>query len=145
MDISSLPQLWGLVAGLLLPGLISIVQQPHWSRPKRVAVAVAASVVLGTIAVFVSGQVDIGQLLDFSNVWAALSIWLTTIGAVLTAAQTAYESLWQPSGLSRLIELVTSGHDPNANPEADFHTYVDDYDGADSSPAEADPPGLNPA
>lgn len=128
MDISSLPQLWGLFAGLLLPGLISVVQQPHWSKHKRVAIAIAASVVLGTIAVIVSGQVDLGQLLDFTNVWTALSIWLTTIGAVLTASQTAYESLWQPSGLSRLIELVTSGHDP----EADYQTDTDTFDDPDT-------------
>lgn len=137
MDLSSLPQLWGLVAGLLLPGLISVVQQPHWSRPKRVAIAVAASVVLGTIAVFVSGQVDVGQLLDFQNVPAALSVWLTTIGAVLTAAQTAYESLWQPSGLARLIELVTSGHDPQADAEAHYETYVDDTEDDKEEPPAA--------
>lgn len=135
MDLSSVPQLWGLAAGLLLPGLISVVQQPHWSRPKRVAIAVVASVVLGTIAAFISGQIDVGQLLDFQNVPAALSVWLTTIGAVLTASQTAYESLWQPSGLSRLIELVTSGHDPHADPEADYQTYVDHYENDVESPA----------
>lgn len=129
MDISSLPQLWGLFAGLLLPGLISVIQQPHWSRPKRVAIAVTSSVVLGTIAVFVSGQVTLGQLLDFHDVGLALSIWLTTIGAVVTAAQTAYESLWQPSGLARLIELVTSGH---VSPEVEYQTTVDDYDDPDS-------------
>lgn len=112
LDLASLPQVWGLLLGILLPGLTSVVQQPHWSKSRRVFIAVVASIVLGTGTAFCSGQLD-------------LTNWVTTVGVVLVSAQTAYESLWQPTGVAAAIEYQTSGY---TDTEVDFLTDVDDYD-----------------
>lgn len=93
--ITDYPQALGLLVGFLLPLATSIVQRPTLSRPVRVLVAVAMAVLAGTAATLAVGGFDPGN-------------WLTTIGAVLVAAQSSYESLWQPSGVTQAIENATS-------------------------------------
>src|SRR5512144_784388 len=85
-----------VVVGVLPPLLTSVAQQPSWSRPTRVAVAVAAAVVFGVLTVLASGDITSGATLA------------KTIATVLVAAQASYESVWKPSGIASAIEHATS-------------------------------------
>lgn len=89
------PAALGLIVGVFLPLVTSIVQNPRRSRPMRVAVAVAMAIAAAIPAVIASGQFDPAN-------------WLATIAAVLVAAQASFESLWKPSGVTDMIESATS-------------------------------------
>jgi len=95
MNILSDTASWGLIVGVLLPLLTALVQQPSWSRPARVAVAVLASGIAGVLTCLAAGTFDLGNVLG-------------TVAAVLVAAQASYESLWQPSGVAPAIEVATA-------------------------------------
>ena len=89
------PQALGLIVGVVLPLLTAVVQQPSLPRAARVALAVAVSIVAGTGTVAAAGHFDTAN-------------WVTTVAAVLVAAQASYESIWQPTGITGRIETATS-------------------------------------
>jgi hypothetical protein len=124
VDITSLPQVWGLLLGFVLPGLTAVIQQPHWSKNRRIAVAVAVSAIMGTVTVYFAGG------LDFTNL-------VTTLPLVAIAAHTAYEKLWKPSGAAAAIENTTSGYVPSG--EVDFQTNVDAHAPAPVPPVAVPP------
>ena len=106
------PQALGLIVGVLLPLVTSVIQQPKLPRWARVAVAVAAAIIAGTGTVLAAGEFDPGN-------------WLSTVAAVLIAAQTSYESIWQPSGVTGYIETATSP--ARYLEDAEDYDYEDDY------------------
>lgn len=90
---------WGLILGILTPLLVSVVQQPTWSPRTRAMVAAVAAVVVGFLTVLANGGLDSGQTL------------LGVIALVLVASNTAYKTLWKPTGVAPAIEIKTSKSD----------------------------------
>lgn len=98
LDLSSLlgqPQSWAVLISLATPGLISVINQPGFSRGKRQLVAAAVSLVVGVVTVASSGQFNTADL-------------LSTCAVVLVASQAAYHKLWKPRGAAARVEAVTT-------------------------------------
>lgn len=87
---------WGLILGVLLPLLTSVVQQPTWSAPLRAVVGLVAAVIGGFVTCLANGTVGDGQTL------------LSTIAVVLVAAQATYRGFYKPTGVAPGIEAATS-------------------------------------
>jgi hypothetical protein len=110
------PQSLGVIVGIALPLVTGIVQRPTMPTPLRVAIAVVASFVAGTTTVLMAGAFD-------------ASSWLTTVAAVLVAAQASYESIWKPSGVAGRLEGATTPRKKSqAEREADLEArYKHDF------------------
>jgi hypothetical protein len=94
---------WALIAGVLTPILVSLVQQPRWSEGLRAIVALAVAVVVGVLTVLANG--------GFADASGSLGV----IALVLVASNTAYKTFWKPTGVSPAIEAKTSpGNQPVA-------------------------------
>ena len=109
----------GLVVGSVTPLLISVVQQPTLSTNARKVLATAISVVVGVVVAGSTGQLDINSITDATQV-------VGVIGAVWAAAETFFQKLWQPAGVTATLEQVTS---PWARPEADVEWGEDGPEG----------------
>lgn len=90
------PTLLGLILAMFTPLATAVVQQPTWSSRARSVVGAIASLIIGFLTVAASG--DLGDATTL----------LTTLGVVLTAAEAAYQKVWQPTGVTQLIEFATS-------------------------------------
>lgn len=86
---------WGLIAGVLLPILTSVVQQPKWSPRLRTIVGWTMSVVAGVVTCLANGSFDETKTV------------LATVAVVLVAAQSAYAG-WKRTGLTGAVESATS-------------------------------------
>lgn len=86
---------WGLMLGVLMPILTSVVQQPKWSDRTRTIVGWTMSVVGGVVTCLANGSFQEGQTL------------VATIAVVLVAAQSTYVG-WKKTGLTGTIEKATS-------------------------------------
>lgn len=90
---------WALILGVLTPLIVSVVQQPQWSDRTRAVVSVVASVLIGVVTVLANGGIESGQTL------------LSVCALVFVASNTAYKTLWKPTGVSPAIERATSKSD----------------------------------
>lgn len=92
---------WALIAGVLTPILVSLVQQPRWSQSLRAIVALVVAVIVGVLTVLANG--------GFADASGSLGI----IALVLVASNTAYKTFWKPTGVAPVIEDKTSpGNQP---------------------------------
>ncbi len=82
---------WSALVGLLLPGLVAIVNRESWKPWVKAVVAVAASVLVGTVTALLSG--------GFTGV-----TWVQALVIVSVASQVAYHTWWKNSGISDWIE-----------------------------------------
>lgn len=102
---------WGLLAGVLTPLLVSVVQQPKWTKRTRTIVAAAVAIVIGLLTCLTNGL-----LADVPQTPQTL---LSTVALVLVASQGAY-GLFKTSGVAAKIENATSGSpkmpDPSEQP-----------------------------
>lgn len=87
--------LWGLILGLLTPLVTAVAQQPWFSHRTRQIVGVVVSVIVGLVTVLAQGEIG------------NTPVTVTTVLAVIVAAQAAYTRLWQPSHLTERIEWTT--------------------------------------
>lgn len=87
--------MWSLLVGFVSPPLISMVQQPAWSRRLRALVTLAFSTVVGGGTAYFNGAMT-GKGL------------VSAILVVLVTALTTYKGLWKPSGVSPAVETATS-------------------------------------
>ena len=102
---------WVLIVGVLTPFLVSVVNQPGWSRQRRQIVAVAVSLLIGVGTVVIGGTV--------SNWSLAPSELVVVVAAVVGAAQAAYALIWKPTGAAGRVEAATSRSQPyEADPPA---------------------------
>lgn len=92
---------WGLVLGVVMPILTSIVQQPKWSSRTRTIVAWVLSAVGGVVTCLANGSFHEGQTL------------VATIAVVLVASQATYIG-WKKTGLTGSIESATSPGSTNS-------------------------------
>lgn len=109
----------GLVVGSLTPLVISLVQQPTLSTRTRKIVATSVSVVVGVLLAASTGDLTgIDNLADFTNL-------VGIVGAVWAAAETFFQKVWKPAGVTDTLEQVTSPWVPR-EPEVEWVTSDDE-------------------
>lgn len=91
-----------LSVGALLPLLIAVVNQPHWSARTRTILSVLVSGI-GGLVTYVSQEG-----LNFDSASAVIAV---VVGVILASAST-YQTIWKPVGIARKIENSTSPHSP---------------------------------
>jgi HAMP domain-containing protein len=83
------------VVGVLLPALIALVNQAHWTAPVKGATTATLSLVAGLLTDWQVGA--------FRGAG-----WLVSAAIVLLAASGAYQAFWKPTRLAPLIEAATT-------------------------------------
>lgn len=106
-----------VLVGIVAPWIIALVNQPHWSKTVRSAVAVVISGLLGAGIAYAAGT--------FHSGWTVLGAAAT----VLATSQAVYGRLF--AGSQRLIECLTSRRRPQ--PAEDAADVVDDVPGRHSA------------
>ena len=91
---------WALLVGFLMPLLLSVIQQPGWSKPVRAIVMFIVCIVGGLITVWVATPGG----LSGSSTHGIIGVCLT----VALAAVAFYEKFWKPTGVAPAIEAATS-------------------------------------
>jgi hypothetical protein len=86
---------WSALIGFLLPLLVAIVQQSHWSSKVRTIIGVIAVLVTSFVTTAVEGKLT----------WDR---WAESLVVVFVLAMTAYKSVWVPLGAAPFIEAKTS-------------------------------------
>ncbi len=82
------------IAGSVLPVLIAIVTQQHWSPRVKGLVTATLSLLAGLVAAWQQGQFGHG--------------WQVAAAVVFLTASSAYAAFWKPTGLAPLIEELTT-------------------------------------
>ena len=82
-------------AMVVLPPVIAIINQKHWSTEVRALVALAACLVYSLVVTFLRQDLD----------WTA---WRNVILQVMIGAFGAYKLFWQPSNIAPAIEDATT-------------------------------------
>lgn len=90
-----------LVGSTLVPNLVSIIVRSHWPAWLKGVIAVATSIIAGTITAWANGQLT------------GLN-WVQDVFAVAVAAIGAYKMFWQPTGIGPALELATQPSHPAA-------------------------------
>ena len=85
-----------MLAGVLTPAIIAVVNHPIWSSEQKRLIALGCSIVVGILTVI--GQ---GALTDFE---VSIPTVITVVLAVVGASQAAYAVFWKPTGLADTIE-----------------------------------------
>lgn len=98
-------QMWTLIVGFFAPLLVSVLRQPWMTRRWRLALVVAASLVLGIVTAYLTGQFT-GR----SAVSAVL--------VVLVVSIAMYEGLWKGTGVTDAIEAATTVGGRHRRPDA---------------------------
>ena len=96
--MSSVDQ-WALIVGGLLPLVLSIIMQRHWSDAARSFVAFLACIVAGLGTVYFAGTLNV----DWNNSKTISSACLL----VGVTAWTTYEHFYKQTGISPKIEAAT--------------------------------------
>lgn len=107
---------WGLIAGVLLPLLTSVVQQPKWTNRTRVFVGWGLALVAGVLTCLANGTLD--------NFDTSPETVLGTIALVMVASQATYAG-WKKSGVAPAIENATSKTPPAAPDLSGERGYAD--------------------
>lgn len=92
-------QLWSAFVGLVLPNVVSLVNQAHWPSWMKGAVAIAVSAVAAAITTDLQG--------GFSG-----RSFATSFLVVVTATLATYRVFWKPTGISDKIEHATTVKKP---------------------------------
>lgn len=92
--MSNLAQ-WSALVGFLLPIVVAVVQQAHWSRTVRTVIGIIAAIVAAIVTAATENKLT----------WHT---WATSLIFVSTLAFTTYRNLWVPLGALDWWEAVTS-------------------------------------
>jgi len=82
---------WSALVGLFVPALIAFVNRSDWKDWIKALVALASSILVGTVTALLGGQ--------FTG-----SNWVTAVGIVFATSQVAYLTWWKGSGITKKIE-----------------------------------------
>jgi hypothetical protein len=77
---------WGLIVGIALPLLISVLKQKNLNHWWNMLIAVGSCIGAGLATTAIGGQFDL------ANIWK-------TAGAVILSASTTFAIFWKPSGI----------------------------------------------
>lgn len=92
---------WTAVVGVMLPLVISVIQQSGWAVKMRSAVTAAVSIAaaVGTVYYANPGGLEAQPL-------------IITAAAVLTLAGSTYRTVWKPTGIAGKVEQATNIGNP---------------------------------
>lgn len=88
-------EMWSALVGALMPPLIAIVNQSHWSKAWRGIISVASCVVAAAVTCWLRGDLSAGN-------------YAHSVLVILTAALGSYHVFWRPSSIAPAIEVATS-------------------------------------
>jgi hypothetical protein len=91
--------MWTILVGFLMPLLVALVNQSHWSKPLRAIVSFAICIVVAIADVLIQGN------------WNGHALTRTLV-LVAFVAYTSYQLFWKPSAIAPAIEAATSSHGP---------------------------------
>ncbi|HEX8008216.1 MAG TPA: hypothetical protein VF482_17515 [Trebonia sp.] len=80
--------------GTVMPLLVAVVIRSHWPSEIKATIAVAASLVAGTVSAYLAGQLT-------GLPWAA------SVVVALVASQQTYSRWWHATGIAQWVERVT--------------------------------------
>jgi peptidoglycan/LPS O-acetylase OafA/YrhL len=86
---------WALLAGVIVPLLTALVNQPGWSKPIRQAVALGVALVLGVLGCLADGTLTEGMTV------------LQVVAVVVAASEVAYRTV-----LSELAPAAETASSP---------------------------------
>jgi hypothetical protein len=86
-----------VAGGALVPFVVSLITQSHWSAKVRQVLMIAVSAIVATIL----------YLNDNGWYFTSAADVLAAVIAVVTAAQTTYHGLWKKSGLTDAVSKLT--------------------------------------
>lgn len=87
--------MWTILVGFLMPILVALVNQTHWSKPLRAIVSFAICIVVAIADVLIQGN------------WNGHDLTRTLV-LVAFVAYTSYTLFWKPSAIAPSIEAATS-------------------------------------
>lgn len=87
---------WAAAVGFILPVLVAIINREPWASWIKAVIALATSVLGGTITALLAGQ--------FTG-----SSWLQAVGVAFAASQVFYMAWWKKSGITDWIEQRVLG------------------------------------
>jgi hypothetical protein len=85
--------------GMVMPGLIALLNQRHWDARVKGLVALVSCVVVATLVELFRGDVN----------WAD---WRGTVVVVTSSALVTYHVWWKPSTIAPTVEAATSTSPP---------------------------------
>lgn len=88
------------VTGALLPVVIAVAQQWHWSKAERALAALVVSVVAGLVVAAVNGVTTVQET-------------VMIIVSTVIATQATHQGVWKPIGVAGVVETYTSPTVPN--------------------------------
>jgi uncharacterized membrane protein len=91
--------MWTILVGFLLPIVVALVNQTHWSKPLRAIVSFAICIVVAICDVLIQGN------------WNGHDLTRTLV-LVAFVAYTSYTLFWKPSAIAPTIEAATSTNRP---------------------------------
>lgn len=100
MNVVTEAQLWALVVGFFLPPFLAVLQQPHWTGPKRVTLTLTVGLLAGAATAAATDQFSLSGV-----VAATLVVTVTTIAT--------YQSIWRASRIAPWIESRTTRRPTN--------------------------------
>lgn len=121
VEVISDAQMWSLIVGFLSPLVIAVIQQPKWSGPIRVLVAVLWSALAGGMTSWLAG--------DFGGRSALSCALIVCVTAIAT-----YQQIWRPTRIAPTIEAKTS-------PPSEVHVI---HGPGDTEEVVVDDPRTNP-
>lgn len=87
--------MWTILVGFLMPILVALVNQTHWSKPLRAVVSFAICIVVAIADVLIQGS------------WNGHDLTRTLV-LIAFVAYTSYQLFWRPSNIAPAIEAATS-------------------------------------
>jgi hypothetical protein len=98
-------QMYSLLVGFVLPPLLAILMQAHFSQKLRAGLAFVACVIAGAGVAFFQGDLTGKRLVSGALI-------------VLTTGLATYRNFWKPTGIAPAIENATTfgGDNPPNNP-----------------------------
>ena len=100
-------ELWSVVVGTMLPGLVAVVNRSRWVGWVKGLVALGSSLLAALGTAWLHGELTAASFTPGSWVHSALFVTVATFGM--------YRLLWHPTGWAQVIERVT---EPGPTPEA---------------------------
>jgi hypothetical protein len=91
--------MWTILVGFLLPNVIALINQTHWSKPLRAIVSFVVCVLTAIIDVIIQGN------------WNGHDMTRTLV-LIAFVAYTSYQLFWKPSNITPAIESATSTNAP---------------------------------
>lgn len=94
---------WAALVGFILPLVVAIVQQSHWSRTVRTVIGAICVVVAAVVTALVEDKFNMHQ-------------WATSLIFIALTAYSSYTHIWVPIGAAPWIQNHILATNPKPTP-----------------------------